>query len=53
VAGICSPIITGYLAGPENLYSRAFALAAVILAGGIASYVLLLGKIEPVPEEAS
>jgi MFS transporter, ACS family, D-galactonate transporter len=50
LAGICSPIITGYLAGPENSFSRALAAAAVILAGGIAAYVFLLGSIEQVPE---
>jgi MFS transporter, ACS family, D-galactonate transporter len=52
LAGIIAPIATGYFAGPANSFSRAFAAAAVILVLGILGYVLLLGKIEPVPEPA-
>ncbi len=50
VAGICSPIATGYLAAAAKSFSLAFAAAALLLAGGIASYVLLLGKIQQIPE---
>jgi MFS transporter, ACS family, D-galactonate transporter len=50
VAGISAPIVTGYLAGPANSFSSAFAVAAVILLLGIAAYIFLLGKIEPLPE---
>jgi MFS family permease len=50
LAGIFAPIATGYFAGPTNSFSRAFAAAAVILLLGIVAYVLLLGKIESVPE---
>lgn len=52
LAGIIAPIATGYFAGPTNSFSRAFAAAAVILVLGILGYVLLLGKIEQVPEPA-
>jgi MFS family permease len=52
LAGIIAPIATGYFAGPTNSFSRAFAAAAVILILGILGYVLLLGKIESVPEPA-
>jgi MFS transporter, ACS family, D-galactonate transporter len=52
LAGIIAPIATGYFAGPANSFSRAFAAAAVILILGILGYVLLLGKIEQVPEPA-
>ncbi len=50
LAGIVAPIATGYFAGPTNSFSRAFAAAAVILLLGILGYLVLLGKIEAVPE---
>ncbi|HZQ55985.1 MAG TPA: MFS transporter [Bryobacteraceae bacterium] len=50
LAGIVAPIATGYLAGPQNSFGRAFAVAAAILVLGIAAYVFLLGEIEQVPE---
>jgi MFS family permease len=50
LAGIIAPIATGYFAGPTNSFSRAFAAAAVTLLLGILGYVVLLGKIESVPE---
>lgn len=50
VAAIVAPIATGYFAGPTNSFARAFGAAAVILLLGIAGYIFLLGRIEPVPE---
>jgi MFS family permease len=50
IAGICAPIVTGYLAGPANSFASAFAVSAAILLLGIAAYIFLLGKIEPLPE---
>jgi MFS family permease len=50
LAGILTPIATGYLAGASNSFSRAFAAAALILVLGICGYAFLLGRIEPVPE---
>ncbi|MCU1291701.1 MAG: major facilitator superfamily 1 [Bryobacterales bacterium] len=50
IAGIAAPILTGYLAGPQNSFGRAFAVAAGLLVLGVLSYVLLLGRIEQVPE---
>ncbi len=47
IAGILAPVVTGYLAGS---FSRAFGVAAVLLLLGIAGYIFLLGRIEPVPE---
>lgn len=49
VAGIIAPIVTGYLAGPANSFSSAFAVAAAILLLGIAAYIFLLSKIEQLP----
>lgn len=50
VAGIFASIVTGYLVGPTNSFSSAFAVAAILLLLGIAAYIFLLGKIEQVPE---
>jgi MFS transporter, ACS family, D-galactonate transporter len=53
VAAIAAPIATGYFAGPDNSFTRAFGAAAVILLAGIAGYIFLLGGIEPIPEPAA
>ncbi len=53
ISAIVAPIATGYFAGPSNSFSRAFAAAALVLLIGIAGYLFLLGKIEPVPEPVS
>jgi len=51
LAGITAPIITGYLVkAAHNSFGPAFAATAIVLVIGIASYVFLLGKVEPVPE---
>jgi MFS family permease len=54
LAGIAAPIVTGYISGMTHSFSGAFLLAAVILAIGIASYAVMLGRIEriAVPAEA-
>lgn len=49
LAAISAPIITGYFARAHN-FGGAFALAAVVLAVGIAGYVLGLGKMRVIPE---
>ena len=50
VAAIAAPVITGYLVGSKNDFSRAFVVAAGALVVGIAGYVFLLGTIERIPE---
>lgn len=50
LAGIVSPIVTGYLAGSANSFASGFAVAACLLLIGIAAYLFLLGKIEQLPE---
>ena len=52
LAGIAAPIITGYVVKATNSFSGAFALATIFLLFGIAGYVFLLGRIEPIPEPA-
>jgi len=47
--GFLAPVITGYLVGNSQSFQRAFLVAAAVLVAGIASYILLLGKIETIP----
>jgi MFS family permease len=51
ISGIAAPIITGYLVSARQSYAWAFGVSAVYLVIGIAGYIFLLGRIEPmVPE---
>ena len=48
--GIAAPVITGFVVGITHSFAGAFLIAGVVLLGGILSYVVILGRIEPVPE---
>jgi MFS transporter, ACS family, D-galactonate transporter len=50
LAGIAAPIVTGYLSAATGSFAMAFTAAASFLAVGIASYIFLLGRIEPISE---
>jgi MFS transporter, ACS family, D-galactonate transporter len=50
IAAIAAPIVTGYLIGSRDDYSRAFIAAAFAILAGIAGYAFLLGKIERIPD---
>lgn len=52
LSGIAAPIVTGYIFGATNSFSGVFVAATIFLLIGIASYVFLLGRIEPIPEPA-
>jgi len=52
LAGIAAPIAAGYIYRATNSFSWAFVAATVFLFIGIAAYVFLLGRIEPIPEPA-
>jgi MFS transporter, ACS family, D-galactonate transporter len=52
IAAISAPIVTGYIVSETHSFAAAFVTATVILLLGIAGYVFLLGKIEPIPEPA-
>ena len=52
LAGIAAPIVTGYVFKATHSFSGALAVAAIFLLIGIAGYVFLLGRIEPIPEPA-
>ena len=47
VAGIVSPIVTGYVAETAG-FGTAFVVAGIVLVGGLAGYLFLLGRIEPI-----
>lgn len=46
IAAIVAPIATGYISTWTHSFAAAFLVAGVILAFGIASYIVLLGRIE-------
>jgi sugar phosphate permease len=50
VMGIAAPIVTGYIVGETQSFTNAFLTAAAVLLVGIFAYVVILGKIEPIPE---
>jgi sugar phosphate permease len=50
LAAISAPIITGYIVSASHSFAAAFVTATVILLMGIAGYIFLLGRIEPIPE---
>ena len=52
LSGIGASIITGYLVAALHSYAWAFGVSAVYLLIGIAAYIFLLGRIEPMPAES-
>jgi MFS family permease len=46
-SGITAQIVTGYIVGATHSYALAFGISAIYLLIGIAGYLVLLGKIEP------
>ena len=51
ISGIAAPIITGYLVAARHSFAWAFGASAVYLLIGIAAYIFLLGRIEPIASE--
>ncbi|HMI53541.1 MAG TPA: MFS transporter [Candidatus Saccharimonadales bacterium] len=52
LSGISAPIVTGYIVAATHSFFWAFLAAAAFLVVGIAGYVILLGRMEPIPEPA-
>ena len=49
--GVAAPVVTGYVVGADAIPSRRVpASPGVVLLIGIFSYVVVLGRIEPIPE---
>ncbi len=51
--GAAAPIVTGYVVGNTQSFTNAFVVAGAVLIVGIAAFVVLLGRIEPLPGPAS
>ncbi len=51
--GVVAPIVTGFVVGRTNSFVGAFLVAGLVLIAGVASFVFLLGRIEPLPEPAA
>ena len=49
LAGIAAPIATGFIVKETHSFAWAFVVAAAFLVIGIAGYLFLLGRIEPIP----
>jgi hypothetical protein len=47
---VAAPVITGFVVGLTHSFAGAFLIAGVVLLVGIVSYVVVLGRIEPIPE---
>jgi MFS transporter, ACS family, D-galactonate transporter len=52
IAAISAPIVTGYIVSATHSFAAAFATSTAILVLGIAGFIALLGRIEPIPEPA-
>ena len=52
LSGIAAPVATGYIVAGTASFQWAFAVAGIILLVGIASFIFVLGRIEPIPEPA-
>jgi ACS family D-galactonate transporter-like MFS transporter len=50
--GVVAPIVTGYIVAATDSFSAAFIAAGIVLVIGIAAYVFLLGRLDPIPEPA-
>ena len=48
--GAVAPIVTGYIVGITGSFSGAFLVAGIALVIGIFAYIVLLGRIEPIPD---
>lgn len=48
--GVVAPIVTGFVVESTHSFVGAFLVAGLVLIAGVASFVFLLGRIEPLPE---
>jgi sugar phosphate permease len=50
IGGIAAPIVTGFIVAASDSFQYAFIVAGGVLAVGVFSYLVVLGKIEPLPD---
>ena len=48
--GAIAPVVTGFVVGATHSFSMAFLVAGIVLLVGIFFFVVVLGRIEPIPE---
>lgn len=48
--GVVAPIVTGIVVGSTHSFVNAFLVAGLVLVAGVAAFVFLLGRIEPLPD---
>jgi len=48
--GAMAPVTTGYVVGATQSFTDAFMVAGVVLIVGIGAYVILLGRLVPIPD---
>ena len=48
--GAIAPAVTGFIVGATNSFSIAFLVAGIVLLVGIFFFVVVLGRIEPIPD---
>jgi MFS family permease len=51
--GVVAPIVTGFVVARTHSFVYAFLVAGIVLLVGIASFLFLLGRIEPLPDPAT
>ena len=51
--GVVAPIVTGFVVGRTHSFIDAFLVAGLVLLAGVAAFVFLLGRVEPLPEPAA
>jgi hypothetical protein len=49
--GAVAPNVTGFIVGAPQSFANALAAAGALVLIGIFSYVIVLGKIEPIPRQ--
>ncbi len=47
--GVVAPIVTGFIVGRTHSFVDVFLVAGLVLFAGVAAFVFLLGRIEPLP----
>jgi ACS family D-galactonate transporter-like MFS transporter len=52
IGGIAAPIVTGFIVAANNSFKYAFIVSGVVLTIGVLSYLVVLGRIEPLPDLA-
>ena len=51
--GVVAPVTTGYIVAITSSFSGAFIVAGLVLLIGVVSYIVILGRIEPIPERSA